>query len=267
LTRAIILAAGRGSRLHPYTSECPKCLTELGGQTLIDRQLAVMRACGIEDIVIVAGYRADMLNLNGTTQVLNDAWSSTNMVESLFSAEDLFCDDLIISYSDIIFEQRVLMALLESDAPASVVVDKNWKEYWEFRFDDPLSDAESLRMNCDGEIREIGNKVSNINEIEAQYIGLMRFKQQGIDAMQAAKHSLNVNYRPWKDKRSAKNAYMTDLLMEMVLNNFPLAAVPIKNGWLEIDTVSDFEEAAAGFADGSIAKFFDPMTGGKKIES
>jgi choline kinase len=256
--RAIILAAGRGSRLHPYTADCPKCLTELGGETLIDRQLKVLRTCGVKDITIVTGYRAEMLNLPGTTQVINDAWATTNMVESLFVAEDLFDDDLIVSYSDIVYEHRVLNQLLNSTAETSVIVDKGWRSYWEFRFDDPLSDAESLRMNEHGEITDIGSKVTSIDEIEAQYIGLMRFNANGIRAMKSARCSMQENDRPWKYSRPVEKAYMTDLLMEMVLTGSKLNAVPVQNGWLEIDTISDFETADTRFTDGSIVEFFDP---------
>ncbi len=256
--KALVLAAGRGSRLHPYTEDCPKCLTVLGGQSLIGRQMNVLKAGGIDDIVIVAGYRAEMLRFAGTRQVVNDAWATTNMVESFFAAEHEFGDDLIVAYSDIIYQPRVLQALLDSDAEISVIVDKDWRKYWEFRFADPLSDAESLRMDADGKITEIGNKVKAIEKIQAQYIGLMRFKGDGLTRLREAYRSMQNTERPWKQKRPVEKAYMTDLLMEMILLGNRVMAVPISNGWLEIDTVSDYENAAAGFADQSILRFFDP---------
>lgn len=85
--RAIILAAGRGTRLTPYTEDRPKCLTELGGMSLIGRQVATLRSGGVDDIVIAAGYKAEMLELPGTRMALNPNWESTNMVETLFCAE------------------------------------------------------------------------------------------------------------------------------------------------------------------------------------
>lgn len=118
---AIILAAGRGSRLHPYTDACPKCLTELGDATLLDRQLVTLRECGVKDIVIATGYLAPMLEGPGIVCVNNPLWAETNMVESLFCAEGEFTDDIIVSYSDIVYERRVLQALLDSTADISVV--------------------------------------------------------------------------------------------------------------------------------------------------
>ena len=173
--RALILAAGRGSRLHPYTDTTPKCMTEIAGIPLIERQITTLRACGITDIVIVTGYLADHLKLPGTRQIHNPRWMETNMVESLFCAVEEFTDDPIVSYSDIVYERRVLEALLGSQSNISVAVDTNWRAYWEFRFEDPLSDAESLRLDAEGRIIDIGLPVDNIDDIEAQYMGLMRF--------------------------------------------------------------------------------------------
>ncbi len=125
--RAIILAAGRGSRLHPYTEDCPKCLTELAGMSLIGRQVATLRAAGIEDILIATGYKAEMLALPDTRQVINPDWATTNMVETLFCAEEYFSDELIVSYGDIVYEPKVLAALLACPHDISVTVDLNWK--------------------------------------------------------------------------------------------------------------------------------------------
>ncbi|NQU58007.1 MAG: phosphocholine cytidylyltransferase family protein [Rhodospirillales bacterium] len=257
--RAIILAAGRGSRLHPYTENVPKCLTELGGISLIGRQLKTLRACGIEDIIILTGYQAELLALNNTRQVLNPDWSKTNMVESLFCASGKFGNDLIVSYSDIVYEPRILQALLRSSHDVSVVVDKKWRPYWEHRFEDPLSDAETLKLDPNGAITEIGNPPDNIEAIEAQYIGLMRFRGTGVDALKAARTNLRNEYRPWMEKRTVENAYMTDLLMEMILLGTPVQGVPVESGWLEIDTVEDFEAVTRGFETGEIKRFFDPQ--------
>lgn len=226
--------------------------------TLIERQLATLRNGGINDIVIVGGYRAEMLRLPGTMQIVNDAWATTNMVESLFAAEPHFSDDVIVSYSDIVYEPKVIRALLSSTAEVSVVVDRNWRRYWEHRFSDPLSDAESLMVDDTGHITDIGNKVADIATIEAQYIGLMRFSGQGIRALVEARKSMAATDRVWKKKRPVEKAYMTDLLMEMILTGTKITAVEIESGWLEIDTVEDFDVANRMFADGSISRFFDP---------
>lgn len=255
---AIILAAGRGSRLHPYTESCPKCLTELGDATLLDRQLETLRECGVQDIVIATGYLADMLERPGIRCIDNPLWAETNMVESLFRAEGAFTDDIIVSYSDIVYEPRVLQALLDSTTDISVVVDRRWRALWERRFAEPLSDAETLRIDDWDDIIEIGQPPQSFDEIEAQYIGLMRFRGDGVTALRKGYASMAEADRPWKKKRPAERAYMTDLLSELILLGHRVKAVPVDAGWLEVDTVRDYELYASMFADGTITEFFDP---------
>jgi len=245
------LAAGRGSRLAPYTADRPKCLTELGGTSIIGRQIATLGAAGIADIVVVAGYRAEMLALPGTRRVVNDCWRTTNMVESLFAAEAEFGDDVIVSYGDIVYEPRVLEALLASPHDVSVVVDRQWRAYWEFRFENPLADAESLRLDGEGCIIDIGQQVKDIDDIEAQYMGLMRFRGNGVAALRQTKAALGTIVRPWMRVRPVAQAYMTDLLMEMILTGTLVHAVPVNGGWLEIDTARDFDLAGKMLTNGA----------------
>jgi len=255
---AVILAAGRGSRLHPYTERCPKPLTELAGMTLLDRQITTLRAAGVSDIVVATGYRGAMLERPGTRRIDNPRWRETNMVETLFCAQSAFGDDVIVSYGDIVYEPRVLAALLQSPHDVSVVVDRNWRALWELRFADPAGDAESLRMDGDGRIVDIGNPVTDLDAVEAQYMGLMRFRGPGVAALEAARASMAAHRRPWQERRPVAKAYMTDLLMEMVLTGNAVHAVPVEGGWLEVDTADDYERYAAMIAEGSIAVFFDP---------
>ena len=256
--KAIILAAGRGSRLKPYTTTSPKCLTELGGMTLIERQLQTLRNGGIEDIIIITGFQSDQLKLHETRQIHNSFWATTNMVESLFCAENEFGNDLIVCYSDIVYEPSVLGALLLCTNDISVVVDRKWRKYWEYRFDDPLSDAESLKIDSSGHITDIGSPTNDINSIEAQYIGLMRFQNEGINVIRDARSRFLTQTRPWMTHHPVEKAYMTDLLMEVILMGSPVKAVPIDNGWLEVDTVSDYETLSRDFETGEIIKFFNP---------
>lgn len=255
---AIILAAGSGSRLMPYTADRPKSLVGLAGVPLIERQLAVLASRGITDVTIVVGYRNEMLRGYGTRTVENPDWATTNMVETLFHAADYLGPDTIVAYADIIYEGKVLDALLASPHPVSVIVDRGWRSYWEHRFADPLADAESLRLDGQGRIVDIGEKVKDIEEIQAQYIGLMRYQGEGVALLKDTRARLGAVRRPWLDRRPLEKAYMTDLLMEMVLLGHPPHAVAIEHGWLEIDTVSDYESAQAMFADGSITRFLTP---------
>lgn len=253
----IILAAGRGTRLHPLTETRPKCLVELGGKPLLEWQMAAARAVGIDDFVVVGGYLANQLEYLGVPVVVNADFETTNMVATLFCAEDRFGDGFILSYSDIVYGLPVLEALLLDQSPTGVVVDRDWLKYWEMRFEDPLSDAESLRMGSGRLIESIGQRESDIERIQAQYIGLMAFRGPGVGALRQAyanaQHADANGRHPFNQSRSLDNLYMTDLLQGMIDLGHPVTAVPINGGWMEIDDLHDLELAEGLLAQGRVA--------------
>ena len=144
---AIILAAGQGKRLHPLTLTKPKCMIELFGNSLLEKQLSVFRKCGINDITVVTGYKSETIDFANVTYIENKNFMNTNMIESLFSAVDNFSDSTIVSYGDIIFEERILKKLINSKNDFSIIIDKKWKRYWEIRSNNPINDLESLELD------------------------------------------------------------------------------------------------------------------------
>ena len=101
--KAIIVAAGPSSRLMPITDEKPKCLLEVGGQTILGRTLEALRENGIKDIAVVRGYRGNLINYSNVTYYQNSDFRKNNILRSLFYAEDEMNDDFIFSYSDILY--------------------------------------------------------------------------------------------------------------------------------------------------------------------
>lgn len=239
--RAIILAAGTGSRMEELTHDKPKCMINLFGKPLIERQLQVLRTCGIENIAIVGGYLADKLKALKLPLVVNRRYAETNMVTTLFCAESFMQagDDLIISYGDIVFEKRVLDTLLAVKAPIAVVVDKNWRDYWAERMEDPLSDAETLKLKGKDRIIELGKKTNSYNDIEGQYIGL--FKVSGDYVESFAKEWHLMDRKVLYDGKDFENMYMTSYLQHLIEKDWVVRAAFIYSGWLEIDTVEDLK--------------------------
>ena len=130
--RVIILAAGQGTRLTPHTNERPKCLVELAGESMLSRQLSVLAAAGLDDIVLVGGYRADQLSGLGGEVIVNQNFTTTNMVHSLFCADGVMdgSEDILIAYSDIVYESRVLDTLLAGPSGVCVAVNTDWRALW-----------------------------------------------------------------------------------------------------------------------------------------
>jgi choline kinase len=237
--KVIVLAAGEGSRLRPYTLDRPKCMVEIDGKSLLKRQLDVLNSRGLKRIVIVAGYRADQLERFGLALRLNLLYAETNMVWSLFCADDELEGDVVIAYGDIVYSREILDRLLQSTADLAVAIDLNWERYWRARNEDPLADAETLKLDGDGRILEIGQRPKRLEEIQGQYMGLMKFSAKGLGWLKAVYQEA----RSCNDMRGKlpEKAYMTDLLQTMIDKGFPVIAVPITSAWVEVDTVEDRE--------------------------
>ena len=149
--KAIILAAGQGTRMGSETDDKPKCLIQYKGKPLINYTIETIRTCGIKDIIIIDGYKSKVLQSylsnNNVRFITNKEFYKTNMVYTLFCAESEMNDDLIISYGDIIYTKEVLQSLIQNNNDFVVTIDKNWLELWKLRMDDPLKDAETMKLN------------------------------------------------------------------------------------------------------------------------
>ena len=223
--KAIILAAGRGSRMGKLTEEKPKCLIDIEGAPLIELQIKALRQCRIHEIAIVTGYKAPYLEEYGTQKFHNPNWETTNMVSSLLCAKEwLVEDDCIVSYSDIFYTDKIVNDLIKCEDEVSISYDPQWLALWEKRFDDPLEDAESFQLDAEGFVLDIGKKVSIISEIQGQYMGLLKFRPSF-----------------WKNEQmvTSPKLDMTTFLSQLIEKGFRIKAVANEDPWGEIDSESD----------------------------
>jgi choline kinase len=245
--RAIILAAGRGSRMGSLGEERPKCLVELDGRPLLDRQIAALRRGGAQQIGIVRGYRADMLSFPSLSYFENTRWAETNMVMSLAAAAAwLRAGPVIVSYADIFYRRELVRGL--ANAPGALVIsyDREWRRLWTRRFADPLSDAETFRIDAAGELLEIGGKTATIEEIMGQYMGLLKFTPASWSAVEVLLATLDPAVRDRLD--------MTGLLRRLLIGK----AVSIRTfgtdgQWGEIDSPGDVELYERMLGEGNLA--------------
>lgn len=227
--RGIILAAGRGSRMKEKTANKPKCLNKILDKTLLEWQLLSMNKADIEDIVVVSGYRDDMLE-GDFEKVKNIRWSETNMVSSLFCVKSSDKQTLI-SYSDITFKHEYIELLRKAEGDIVIAADLLWIELWKLRFQNPLDDAETFKTNKEGALIEIGAKSRNIEEIEAQYMGLIKLSPRGWENIKLVYDSFT------KDKQDKMD--MTGMLNEMLSRGYTINVVYVKGGWCEADSYED----------------------------
>ena len=255
--KAIILAAGQGTRLKKYTENLPKGMLSFMGKTIIERQIETYRACGIEKIVIVRGFAADKINYLNVTYYDNKEYESTNMVESLLTAKSEFDDDVIVSYSDILFEADMLREMIKSQGEYIVAVDDGWQEYWKMRYGKVDFDTESLSIDSGNKIKELGLENPPLDTIDARYIGLLKFSKVGLqmicDIMDHAKKNYAGTGKGWQQSgKPVEKAYMTDLLNALIEDGENIHAKRFMHGWIEFDTNEDYENALEWIKDGQI---------------
>jgi choline kinase len=244
--RALILAAGRGSRMGALGDERPKCLVELDGRPLLDRQVAALRRGGAHEIGVVRGYRADMLTLPGLTGFDNPRWAQTNMVMSLVAAAEwLRAGPVIVSYADIFYRAELVRALAQTPGDLVISYDKQWRRLWARRFADPLADAETFRVAPSGELLEIGGKTTAIEDIEGQYMGLLKFTPAAWSAIESLLATL--------DKTTCDRLDMTGLLRRIMAEKLIRIATSGTTGqWGEIDNASDVALYQSMLRDGEL---------------
>tara|TARA_Y100000591_G_C21753375_1_gene656038 strand:- start:500 stop:1201 length:702 start_codon:yes stop_codon:yes gene_type:complete len=216
-------------------------MVELLGKPILQYQVETLNALGLDDILVVGGYHIEKIKGFKFKIIKNEQYDCTNMVSSLFCAEDFINqnEDLIISYSDIIFEKEVLKNLLKSNAPIAISVDKNWSNLWQTRMENPLDDAETLKIKDEIYVRELGKKPKNIQEIEGQYMGLIKIRSDFISEFCNTWHSLDK--KDTYDGQDFKNMYMTSFLQVFINRGIKVEAAFTNGGWLEIDTKDDLE--------------------------
>ena len=231
--KGIILAAGRGSRMGVLTDECPKCLTELAGRTLLEWQIEAMRQAGIQDVLIVGGYRKALLQGYGCELIANPRWDRTNMVASLMCASSVLEQDTcIVSYSDIVYHPDAVTRLASLKAEIAISYDCRWRDLWEARFDDPLGDAETFRED-NGRLTDIGRKTSDIWDVRGQYMGLQKFSPAG--------WTKSMRLIGNHDRSAIDSLDMTTLLQKLIGDNITVQVVEVEGRWCEVDTEQDLE--------------------------
>ena len=248
-TKALVIAAGLGSRLKKHTENLPKCMLDFGGKTLLQRQLEAYKKNSINEIAVIKGYKKEKINYRGIKYFENTDFKNNNILNSIFYAEDFINDNIIISYSDILFDSTVVKRTLQSDHDISVVVDIDWRGYYVGRKDHPISEAENVIFNSNNEVEKIGKINTGNEEVHGEFIGMIKLSNRGCEIFKEHFHRLKKLYwnKPFQRAAIFQKAYLTDFIQELVDIGIKVHCVIIESGWKEIDTVEDYRKALLGF--------------------
>jgi L-glutamine-phosphate cytidylyltransferase len=174
-----------------------------------------------------------MLNFPGLRYFDNARWAQTNMVMSLATAADwLRAGPVMVSYADIFYRGELIRGLADTAGDLVISFDRDWRRLWTRRFADPLADAETFRIDARGTLLEIGGKTANIEDIEGQYMGLLKFTPSAWSAIEALLAGLDA---PARDRLD-----MTSLLRRLLNEGtVSIRTFGTDGQWGEIDNPED----------------------------
>ena len=258
---AIIAAAGFEKQLLPLIENKPKCLLDIKGKTILERQVAALNECNIKDIALIRGYKKEAITLPNIRYYDNDRYEETGELVSLFCAENEMTGRCLFLYGDIIFETAVLEKLLKSPADISLVVDLAWFDQRQRGTTAPhikpdlvsLQDAPDKSglfryMTPDEQHRivKIGQHVPD-ELAHGEFIGLAMFSERGIDIFKQAYRNAQKAYQAkgFHEAGSLTKATFTDMVQELIDHGHSVHCVPTFKGWMEVDSFEEYQQAWA----------------------
>jgi len=229
----IVLAAGRGARLNGTAGNLPKCLVRLGGMTLVERQIAALRLCGITDIAVVVGCEAERVRRScgrGVQFVENTRFAQTNSLYSLWLARPLLLDGFVVMNCDVVLHPQLLDDLLTARHEDALLVA--------YQEDDqsPLGEEEMKVRTRRGRVIDI-SKAMAAGDADGENVGVVKF---GADGAQLLASILDERVaagglRDWAPRAFAEFAGIRRL-HAIGTRGYP---------WTEIDFPEDYQRAVS----------------------
>jgi choline kinase len=224
-----------------------------GSKTLLQHQLEAFAANGLTEFHVVRGYRGDKIQYPGITYHDNLDFPNNNVLNSLFYAEPALSGSLIVSYSDILFDSKIVQELLKTECDISIVVDVDWRHYYAERIEHPIAEAEAVVMGDGLRATKIGKIAAKGEAVDGEFIGMMKLTSRGTEQLKSWFHAARKRFWGMPFERTAifQNAYLTDMLQHMIDGGVAVHCVTIKRGWKEIDTVQDYKKALVALGIGT----------------
>ena len=240
--RAIIIGAGRGSRLRSMTDNQPKCYATVAGWRILDWTLDAFDRAGLRDKTFIGGYQIDQIRRDYPHLMFrhNADWQNNNILLSLFHAEDQMQDGFVCAYADILFRDSIVRDALNHPGDIVLCVDTRWRDRYAHRTQHPEHDAEKVRVQ--------GDRVTHIHRdipaagADGEYIGLAKFTPRGAALFRDHFHRVQNEFsgKPWREAKIFEKSYLILLFQELIDQGIPVHFVATHGDYMEIDTEEDY---------------------------
>lgn len=234
--KALILAAGQGTRLYPETNSKPKCLVDIGGSTILAHQLRRCDKAGLDEAVVITGFQwqqveteianiaSDLDSLKVST-VYNPFFDVSNNLATLWSARHVMGDAFISINGDDVFDVSILKRL-RADNSQPILVSIDQKDAY---------DDDDMKILLDGKRITAINKKIPLAQAQGESIGIMKFRAEGVTRLQEELESMIRTETGLSD-------WYTKSIERIAQSGFPVAAFDIEGApWAEIDFPEDLE--------------------------
>ena len=241
--RAIIIGAGRGSRLLHETDEIPKTLVPVMGRPMLDWILDAMKPSGItrRDIVFICGYKSNVIKSRYPefTFVDNADWENNNILLSLMYARDYFDQDFVMSYADIVYRPEIIERVIAHAGDIVLGCDTDWRRRYLDRSQHPESDGEKLRAEGD-RVVELSRRIA-APQASGEFIGVAKITRAGATRISVAFDQAARVYtgKAYREGRSFEKAYLIDHFAHMLDAGETIFRANIHGGYMELDTLQD----------------------------
>jgi len=240
--KAIILAAGGGTRLKPITDKAPKCLTEINGIPIMRNTLEILEKCKIKETIVAIGHFenkirdtfGDKYKSMKMTYEQNSIWDKTNNTYSLLLAEKHMTESILIIEADILFEYEIMEKLLNSPFRNAAVVDHYMS----------LLEGCVVSLSGDGLINAMYKKSEQLNDFDYsdkyKTVNIYKISRSLVDKMMCYIKNMDVNsfyeesFENIIDKEGYKKLFMKGIIVRGLK-------------WIEIDTLEDIDMAEKVF--------------------
>ncbi len=228
----------------PLTEDVPKCYAPIAGRRILDWTLEALRGAGLRDIVFVGGYRIERVRADYPQLRFceNTAWERNNILASLFHAEGEMAGGFVSTYADILYTPQAVARLVASPADIALLVDTDWRERYRPRTQHPETDGEKVRLE-DGRVTAVGREIPP-DEAPAEFTGVAKFSPRGAAILSEHYHRARAHGHAFARGRTLAQAYLIDLLQQILEGGAEMAAVETHGGYFEIDTTEDHELAS-----------------------